>query len=395
MHAFSIDTIYGKKYKFSIDQLNNRIYNADSLPYLSDTLLNYFAIDTFTVTGYVFTGDTVLTTPAYTDLTKAMNGKDGIMFTVYANDRQTTKNFRLDVRVHMQDPDSMSWKQLNEVPQGFANAALGDNFKVLSNDNEVLIISGNEQSVYHAALGNGVGYAWSKDNLKGVPEDVIWSTALRFGDKLYVNTASGKVYGSEDGVSWLEVEALSGNVKTLLVGMTKRLLAIQTIDGKDYFCYTEAEDATWSRGVEVPAGFPTEQISSTLTITSTGVEKATITGMPLTHEDEVVPWFTFEGNEWAALDTEELACPALGHPTIFSIDKNFFIFGDNFEAMYYSPSALTWGEVTRRILLPEALKGKANYSSTIDKDKFIWIVISENGNNQLWRGRLNRYGFKR
>ena len=395
VRAFSIDTIYGIKYKFSIDQLNNRIYNADSLPYLSDTLLNYFAIDTFTVTGYVFTGDTVLKTPAYTDLTKAMNGKDGIMFTVFAGDGQTSKNYRLDVRVHMQDPDSLSWGQLKEVPQGFANAALGDNFKVLSNDKEVLIISGNEQSVYHAALGNGVGYTWSKDHLNGIPENATWSTALRFGGKFYVNTANGEVYSSEDGLNWTKVEALSGNVKTLLVGMTKRLLAIQTIDGKDYFCYTEAEEAAWSKGVEVPAGFPTAQIESTLTITSTGVEKAYIVGMPLTHEDEVVPWFTFEGDEWAALDTEELACPALEHPTIFSIDKNFFIFGDNFEAMYYSPSALTWGKVTRRVLLPEALKGKANYSSTIDKDKFIWIVISENGNNQLWRGRLNRHGFKR
>lgn len=394
VRAFSIDTINGKKYKFSIDLLNNRIFNADSLPYLSDTLLHHFAIDTFTVTGYVFTGDTVLKTPAYTDLTKAMNGKDGIMFTVFAADGRTSKNYRLDVRVHQQDPDSLTWGLLKDVPQGFAMAALGDNYKVLSNDEELLIFNGNEQCVYHAALGDGTGYTWNVDNLNGVPENVIWSSALRFGNKLYVNTDNGEVYGSADGVNWTKAEALSGNVKTLLVGMTKRLLAIQTIDGKDYFCQTEAEDVAWSTGVEVPEGFPTEQIESTLTITSTGVEKATITGMPLTHEDEVVPWFTFEGNEWAALDTETLACPAMGHPTIFSLDKTFFIFGNNFEDMYYSPSALTWGKVTKRVLLPEALKGKTNYSTTMDKDKFIWIVISENGNNQLWRGRLNRYGFK-
>ena len=141
VRAFSIDTIYGKKYKFSIDLLNNRIFNADSLPYLSDTLLHHFAIDTFTVTGYVFTGDTVLKTPAYTDLTKAMNGKDGIMFTVFAADGRTSKNYRLDVRVHQQDPDSLTWGQLKDVPQGFASAALGDNYKVLSNDKEVLIFS--------------------------------------------------------------------------------------------------------------------------------------------------------------------------------------------------------------------------------------------------------------
>ena len=94
VRAFGIDSIQGKYYKFSIDQLNNRIFNADSLPYLSDTLLDDFAIDTFIVNGYVMSADTLLSTPAYTDLTKAMNGRDGIMFTVYANDRQTTKNYR-------------------------------------------------------------------------------------------------------------------------------------------------------------------------------------------------------------------------------------------------------------------------------------------------------------
>ena len=38
--AFGIDTIYGKYYKFTVDQVNHVIFNADSLPLGSDTLLN-------------------------------------------------------------------------------------------------------------------------------------------------------------------------------------------------------------------------------------------------------------------------------------------------------------------------------------------------------------------
>ena len=36
IHAFGIDTIHGKHYKFTIDQLNRLIYNRDCLLYTSD-----------------------------------------------------------------------------------------------------------------------------------------------------------------------------------------------------------------------------------------------------------------------------------------------------------------------------------------------------------------------
>ena len=51
IHAFGIDTIHGKHYKFTIDQLNRLIYNRDSLPVGSDTIIDRILIDTMTVTG--------------------------------------------------------------------------------------------------------------------------------------------------------------------------------------------------------------------------------------------------------------------------------------------------------------------------------------------------------
>jgi len=395
VRAFSIDTIKGVKYPFSIDLLNSRIYNVDSLPYLSDTLLKSFIIDTFTVIGHVYSGDTVLSTPAYTDLTKAMNGADGIMFTVYAGDGVTSHNYRLDVRVHMQDPDSLSWSQQKNIPNALATADLGDSFKMVSTDDELLIFSGNSQSVYHTPVGDGSSYNWEEDALSGLPENADWSTVMTFNGQFFLNTSDGDVYCSTDGRTWEKSTPLSANVKTLLTGMTERLLGIQTIDGTDYFCYTASADDAWSIGKQVPEGFPTEQIQSTVFTTSTGVEKATLTGMPLENDTIVVPWFTFNGEEWAALDTEEMYCPGINHPTILNYANNFYIFGNKFESAYISPSTLTWEELTSKFMMPEALNGKENYSAVLDSNNFIWIVVSENGNNQLWRGRLNKLGFKR
>lgn len=42
VHAFGLDTIHGKHYKFTIDQLNREIYNMDSLPVGSDTIMTAY-----------------------------------------------------------------------------------------------------------------------------------------------------------------------------------------------------------------------------------------------------------------------------------------------------------------------------------------------------------------
>ena len=71
IHAFGIDTIHGKHYKFTIDQLNRLIYNRDSLPVGSDTIIDRILIDTMTVTGWITSGsptDTVFVISDSVDL---------------------------------------------------------------------------------------------------------------------------------------------------------------------------------------------------------------------------------------------------------------------------------------------------------------------------------------
>ncbi|KAA6326669.1 hypothetical protein EZS27_024255 [termite gut metagenome] len=60
IHAFELDTIYGKKYLFTIDQINGAIYNIDSVPFTADTIINKILITQLDVLGYVLTGDTAL-----------------------------------------------------------------------------------------------------------------------------------------------------------------------------------------------------------------------------------------------------------------------------------------------------------------------------------------------
>lgn len=106
IHAFGIDTIHGKHYKFTIDQLNRLIYNRDSLPVGSDTIIDRILIDTMTVTGWITSGsptDTVFVMSDSVDLRPAMNNDAGMLFKAHAADGVTVREYKLKVNVHLQD----------------------------------------------------------------------------------------------------------------------------------------------------------------------------------------------------------------------------------------------------------------------------------------------------
>lgn len=62
IHAFALDTIHGVNYKFTIDQLGpdgvGLIYNQDSLPVGSDTIIDRILIKTLTTTSGIITAKT-------------------------------------------------------------------------------------------------------------------------------------------------------------------------------------------------------------------------------------------------------------------------------------------------------------------------------------------------
>jgi len=57
VQAFELDNILGVNYAFTIDQLSGRIYNQDSLPVGSDTIIDRILIKTLSTAGYVVAVD--------------------------------------------------------------------------------------------------------------------------------------------------------------------------------------------------------------------------------------------------------------------------------------------------------------------------------------------------
>ena len=362
IHAFGIDTIHGKHYKFTIDQLNRLIYNRDSLPVGSDTIIDRILIDTMTVTGWITSGsptDTVFVISDSVDLRPAMNNDAGMLFKAHAADGVTVREYKLKVNVHLQDPDSLVWTDMQKRGNVFSNTINSGQQKAVVLGDELFVYTSNTTAYKTSTAPDK--YNWSKVNVSNLPSDVKLTSAVEYNSALYMVTESKRVFSSTNGAAWTEVTTLGDNV-----------------------------------------------VTSVRTSTGNGVEKVVLAGMPLANEKETTPWFSLDGKGWASLANTmyDTYCPGMDNPAIMYYGGMFYCFGGELDAIYSSITGIAWSKTETKFLLPQEFKGKGAYSIIVeptkdktvapaDKRDFIWVIFGGNGTkNEVWRGRLNRLGFE-
>ena len=397
VHAFGLDTIHGKSYKFEIDQIQRLIFNRDSLPMDADTIIDSILIDTFSVYGYIVSGtpDTMLNISNAQNLLPAASG-NGMTFRVYAPDNLTSRTYTLRINIHKEDPDSMSWVKMasapvvESAPQGLKAVALDDNLLVYFSNAEVYAIS-----TVPGNAGNGRYYS------ANLPEDALLSSIINADGTLVANTLQGDVYTSKDGMQWERSETLSGNIVQMLAffpanetsATPAMLSAIQEeADGKRYFCSTDASATGWARGDEVPEDFPLQNISAALKKTSNGLNQIFLIGGSEAESEHIAPWASMDGLSWVSLYTENGYCPALSTPYIIGYNEGLYILGGDMTRAYTSHSGgIVWTEADDKFWFPEefALNG-SSYTVALDRNDYIWVIWGGNGTNEIWRGCLNK-----
>ncbi|MDE6348172.1 MAG: hypothetical protein K2L60_05880 [Bacteroides sp.] len=417
IHAFAIDTIHGKEYTFTIDQLSRVIYNRDSLPMDADTLIDSILIKTMDVTGWITSGsptDTVVNLSNYVDLTPAMNNDNGMIFKAHAADGVTTRDYKLKVNVHLQDPDSLVWTDMQNSGAPFSNAIYTGRLKAVILKGELFVYTSGTTAYKTSTVP--ANYSWNEVALTGLPSDAKLTSIVEYAEALYLVTESKKVFSSTDGAVWTENTTLGDNVTILINGFSDRLSGIVEIEGKTYFNISK-DGKNWEAArnaagdlllEEVPAGFPTEDLSVTRAVTGNGVEKVVLTGMPLADAEETVPWFSLDGKGWASMASTQYDtyCPGIANPVIMQYGGTFYCFGGEMDVIYSSVTGIAWSKTESKFLLPQEFKDKGAYSIIVEptKDKtvasaekrdFIWVIFGGEGTrNEVWRGRLNRLGFE-
>lgn len=418
VHAFGIDTIHGKHYKFSIDQLNRRIYNSDSLPVGSDTIIDRILIDTFSVSGWITSGsptDTLFVLADSVSLLPAMNkGNNGMEFTIHAADGVTTRKYTLEVRVHLQDPDSLEWREM--AP--FSNTALSGKQKAVtlkSQSNEDLWIYTSNTTAHKTSTAPS-NIRWESVSGINLPADVKLSSIVNFKttntttekETLYAVTSTNKVYASENGIAWKEVTSLGNQVKTLIATRPNILTGIVEINGVNYF-NTSNDGINWEKPetddqgqvilASVPENFPIDNLYTSEFSTANGIKQTITVGTPRTSGGkQTLMWFSIDGSNWAEMSSTayDAYCPVMNHPFVMYYNNLFYCFGDELNDIYSSIAGIAWQKTSRKFMLPQAFNDNtAPYSISIDENQFIWIVFGGGSTeNKVWRGRLNKLGFK-
>lgn len=416
VHAFGLDTIHGKHYPFTIDQVKREIYNIDSLPVGSDTIIDSILIDTFYVTGYVTSGnitDTILNINNYQDLTGAAT-VEGLKFKIYAADGTTTRDYTLRINIHQQEPDSLQWTNMTDRIAGFPSASIANRQKAVTLDNNLLVyvLEGTSLTAYRTSTKTF--NSWEQISVQGLPAlDRIPAFVKNYNetvspqadaeDVLYASTGDGNVYRSTDGISWNLVEALSGNVETLISSFQGQLIGILGHEGNSYLVTAQEGNTAWpaigSNTPTVPEEFPTENIYSTEFQTANMLDEIMIVGK--TTGEKIIPW-AYDGHNWAQMDpgtSYDSYCLTANigyYPSIIYYGGQFYITGERLQNFYKSDAGLAWYKTESMFLLPKEIELRGNYSLAVDNDNFIWIIIGQSSNtpNEVWRGRLNRLGFK-
>lgn len=395
--AFAIDTIYGTNYPFTIDQVNHRIFNTDSLPVGSDTLLSKIRIRTFSASGIIASGllDSIFVAGQVSDLTPAIN-KPGMTFKIVANDGSRSQEYSLQVNVHKEDPNAAKWKAMPNLPADFLEANYATDFQMLKRGHELMVML--EGNLLMKADVSQSDYVWETFTMEGLPEDAMLHSARNFQGTLCMATASGDVYTSEFGEYWEKNEVLSGGVISLLAAFSDKLTAIKEVEidslySVDSYCLTYSLDEPWIIGEPVQAGFPVGRVNADTYISSTGVERAILVGDIDELTDRIVPWMSIDGDDWGGMTTNtEFFCPLLNNPTVMFYNKFFYMVGSGLDVMYESMGGLVWAKCVGKFQLPEAVSEHDYYAMIADEADFIWLLVigNEGENNQLWRGRLNK-----
>lgn len=407
-----------EKVKFSIDQLNGRIFNADSLPYgteIEKVVCTLKYMNSYAIGGIQVQQEAISDTLAWWNGTDSLDFSKPVKFKIYAYDAVTTKEYYAQVNIHQVVPDSMAWSLYAD---GVWNEAL--------REQKVLVYTTSGQQAYYymyAEPAAGKGYklyrspvndvrAWTELSLTGLPDEQVRISQLTaYDDRFYVPTTDGKLYDSADGQAWSRIEEAPA-VKYLLgnVAASEKQPAVLCgiSEGADGLRFAAmGEDQKWTSGDAVPAGFPLTGFGASEYSVMYHAYLMVVAGRDKDNRLVNSSWGTMNGTNWALLsDVEQQPFDNREGVMVTPYDDRLFLIGGldasgkALKDIYTSTDyGVTWVLSDSLVVMPADYTARGFASVQVDKEQFMFffggkIAPGANELNQIWRGRINRLGFK-
>lgn len=415
--SLSSDSVPGlSRVVFTIDQLNGRIFNADSMPYGTkiEKVLSTLKFAQTVMNSQVIqeaTGDTI-----YWSSSDSIDFSKPVKFINTAVDGITTKTYMAQVNIHQMIPDSMTWELYASGVTGVAVkeekvVAFGEG----ENESYYMYIQPADANKGYRLFRSAISDTknWVELPLTGLPaEGVCLSQMTDLDGVLYAATTQGMLYRSANGQEWALVEN-TPVVKTLL-GMVREngasrpacLATIVETDGKQVFAAMDKTEI-WNIGEEVPAGFPVSGFAN-ISYNSMHRERLlVVAGKDQTNALTNAVWSTMDARSWALITDVEADFFSKREGAMLTwYDDKFFLLG-GIEAgekalkdIYLSvDGGVTWDVSDTLVVMPDTYVARGYASIHVDENKFIYLFGGKEKNtanvlDQVWRGRINRLGFK-
>ncbi len=399
-------TVTGANYKFYIDQVTREIYNPDSLPYGTDAAHVICTISSKN-------GGRVLVKSMTSDSLSYYNSSDSLNFTtprtvyVYSNSGMVRREYTIRVNVHQEEADTFRWKEMNRQTEMATLQAM----KGINAGGRLLVFgsNGDQTVVYSSAQTDGnnwtrISQTFSADAYKNV---------VKKAGVLFMKDGS-KLLSSTDGNQWTELREIAA--RQLVAASTVALYAIDN-DGRLVSSYDEG--ATWmaERLDDNQQLLPSQDISYTCVASKTN-EQTDYLVLVGSRDVNTYPgdayaelWGKVEEyapiaatHTWSYYDLRDeklYRLPRLSNLTVISYVNELIALGgdgigacteEGFSQLYVSvDGGINWKR-SSYFPLPDGLScSNTSFAAFADENNFLWIVCGDSG--QVWRGRLNKYGW--
>ncbi|MBP1639046.1 MAG: hypothetical protein H6Q17_629 [Bacteroidetes bacterium] len=404
------------KRTFTVDQTNNIIYNADSLPYKTKLYGNFKAVPSITTysSAAMFFNDTVYTSGDSIDFRWKHTFKN------YAENGTTYKTYDVDVRMHKVEPDSIAWEK-----RTYPYSSTITDEKALLFDNYTNLYVNSGSSILRFTTDRAI--SWSSYTVNGLPLSTPLRNMVAFKNGVYVIN-NGTLYASSDGSNWNAISISSSyTLKSLICSYDSKLFAVAYDSNNNYYVVTSTDGTTWSVQYAVNNGvdgiengtnngmsngaFPISDYAATSFTPGTGTAKMLIVGGKDANGNTLRSVYSYQAtsNKWIDLSTEI--------PTdSFSVRKNAALTWYDDRCMMYGGTdgsnsivkdtllcskteGYLWTRNDTLVNFPEVLnyKLRTKASVVVDNESRILLIggIDGNGNymKDAWVGRKNKLGF--
>lgn len=389
--------------KFTIDQINGKIFNKEPLPYqfhVDSVLLNIRGADLYSpftlVQLHLYPDSTILW--IQTD-SVAINRLNRI--TTTAADGITSKSYDFALNIYQEDPYKLTWehKKSDYLPtpvESQQTIAFQDRFITYFK-------SGSTIQAMSTAASDGT--TWNAANLSGMPPTLYLPSLVATNDAAFgLDMTAGTVYKSTDGVNWspvitpYPVRAIYGELPLATKGDIVVALEID-----DTLTFAETNDFTILHPLnELPAGLPVEDFSATKVDASTSYSIKYLIVSGGTTQDNLSNndiWILQEKDgEIAHILSRRPDSVSVNGSSLFFYDEKPYMMiassGEN-RLIYSENFGLDWIAAAENQSFPAEFSQRHNASVITDAANYIWIFggisATQTQLADVWRGRLNKF----